>query len=259
MALQKHNVSQWIEENKVDFVPPVCNKCLFSNQLKAFLVGGPNVRKDFHLEEGEEFFYMLEGDMCLRTVNNGVVKDIEIKEGQLMVVECANKYFHDEKTLAISFERWFHLEDAVADLPPIISDYFRAKEEGKLIAPKIDSNVEQRPYAPNDQAVLEKPVHLMEWIKDNAINLEKNFLQLYGAPRFKSTVRVYGPRGEFSIEAHDGEVFVWYLTGCGIITTDKPEPWKAVECCLIKIGKQAKITTETDSYFLAIKMPTPKK
>jgi len=26
----------------------------FENQIKAFLVGGPNVRKDFHLEEGEE-------------------------------------------------------------------------------------------------------------------------------------------------------------------------------------------------------------
>lgn len=75
--LQTLNVSQWIRENKADFKPPVCNKCMYekliflfalfgkkiinylpyfrySDQLKAFLVGGPNIRKDFHLEEGEE-------------------------------------------------------------------------------------------------------------------------------------------------------------------------------------------------------------
>ncbi|CAI5452709.1 unnamed protein product [Caenorhabditis angaria] len=52
-----YEIPTWIQDNQEDFVPPVCNKCMFSDQLKVFFVGGPNQRKDFHLEEGEEFFF----------------------------------------------------------------------------------------------------------------------------------------------------------------------------------------------------------
>ena len=30
------------------------------------IVGGPNSRKDFHWDEGEELFYQLEGDIIVR-------------------------------------------------------------------------------------------------------------------------------------------------------------------------------------------------
>lgn len=49
-------------------------------------VGGPNIRKDFHLEEGEEFFYMVKGDMTLVVLERGVFRDIHIKEGEVSVV-----------------------------------------------------------------------------------------------------------------------------------------------------------------------------
>lgn len=52
-------------------------------QLKVFFVGGPNQRKDFHLEEGEEFFYMVKGDMNLITLANGAFRDVIIKEGEV--------------------------------------------------------------------------------------------------------------------------------------------------------------------------------
>ena len=51
---QVNNVSQWIEENKKFFLPPVCNKLMYWGQLKVMFIGGPNVRKDYHMEEGEE-------------------------------------------------------------------------------------------------------------------------------------------------------------------------------------------------------------
>lgn len=54
-------------------------------QLKVMFIGGPNVRKDYHLEEGEEIFYQVKGDMVLKIVEKGVHKDIPIKEGEVCV------------------------------------------------------------------------------------------------------------------------------------------------------------------------------
>ncbi|KIH57578.1 putative 3-hydroxyanthranilate 3,4-dioxygenase [Ancylostoma duodenale] len=81
MEAKTVDVERWIAENKEDFVPPVCNKCMFADQLKVFFVGGPNSRKDYHIEEGEEFFYQRNGDMVLKVIERGHPRDITIKEG----------------------------------------------------------------------------------------------------------------------------------------------------------------------------------
>ncbi|KAK6040641.1 hypothetical protein COOONC_21853 [Cooperia oncophora] len=54
----------------------------FSEYLKLFFVGGPNSRRDYHLEEGEEFFYQMTGDMVLKVIERGVPRDIVIREGK---------------------------------------------------------------------------------------------------------------------------------------------------------------------------------
>ncbi|KAK6755666.1 hypothetical protein RB195_014194 [Necator americanus] len=86
MQAETVDVEKWIEENKKDFVPPVCNKCMFAEQLKVFYVGGPNSRKDYHLEEGEEFFYQYDGDMLLKVIERGQPRDITIKEGEIFLL-----------------------------------------------------------------------------------------------------------------------------------------------------------------------------
>ena len=48
-----------------------------------FFVGGPNQRKDFHLEQGEEFFYMKKGNMELIVQEQGRFRSIFINEGQV--------------------------------------------------------------------------------------------------------------------------------------------------------------------------------
>ena len=42
------------------------------------VVGGPNTRKDYHIDECEEFFYQLEGGMVLRIMQDGEPKEIKI-------------------------------------------------------------------------------------------------------------------------------------------------------------------------------------
>ncbi|KAL5464147.1 hypothetical protein EMCRGX_G033116 [Ephydatia muelleri] len=54
MALKITDLSQWVEDNKASFTPPVCNKLMYGGQMKVMFIGGPNQRKDYHIEEGEE-------------------------------------------------------------------------------------------------------------------------------------------------------------------------------------------------------------
>ena len=53
--------------------------------VQVFYVGGPNQRKDYHLEEGEELFYMRKGDMVLKILENGKFRDLPIKEGDVRI------------------------------------------------------------------------------------------------------------------------------------------------------------------------------
>jgi 3-hydroxyanthranilate 3,4-dioxygenase len=78
------NFKKWIDDNRHLLKPPVGNLEVYPNQeLIVMVVGGPNSRTDFHVDPGAEFFYQLEGDMTLRVVEDGKVKDLEIKEGEV--------------------------------------------------------------------------------------------------------------------------------------------------------------------------------
>lgn len=85
--LQPFNFRQWIDANRHLLKPPVGNKLLFPvDDFILMVVGGPNQRSDFHVDPGEEFFYQLEGDMTLRTVQDGRIVDIPIREGEVFLL-----------------------------------------------------------------------------------------------------------------------------------------------------------------------------
>ena len=81
------NFKEWIEDNRELLKPPVGNKCVYEDaEFIVMVVGGPNSRKDYHYDLGEEFFYQIEGDMLLKIKDGDEFKDISIKEGEIFLL-----------------------------------------------------------------------------------------------------------------------------------------------------------------------------
>lgn len=77
------NFKQWIDDNRHLLKPPVGNKAIYNYDYIVMVVGGPNSRKDYHLNKTPEFFYQVEGDIVLKVIENGEQRDINIKEGEV--------------------------------------------------------------------------------------------------------------------------------------------------------------------------------
>ena len=90
MALaQPFNLKQWIEDHRHLLKPPVGNKQVYleNEDYIVMIVGGPNGRKDYHYEDGEELFYQIEGDITLRIINeDGLPDDISRREGDMFLL-----------------------------------------------------------------------------------------------------------------------------------------------------------------------------
>ena len=85
--MQAFNFRQWIDAHRAQLLPPVGNKRVFTDgDFIIMVVGGPNARKDFHVDPGQEFFYQLEGDMVLRTIQEGRVVDVPIRAGEVLLI-----------------------------------------------------------------------------------------------------------------------------------------------------------------------------
>lgn len=77
------NFKKWIDENRDILKPPVGNKAIYNGDFIVMVVGGPNSRKDYHLNQTPEFFYQVEGDIVLKLMVDGEPKDVHIKEGDV--------------------------------------------------------------------------------------------------------------------------------------------------------------------------------
>ena len=149
--LKPFNFQRWIDEHRDVLKPPVCNKQVFEDsEFIIMVVGGPNSRKDYHYDPGEEFFYQLEGDMLLRTIQEGRRVDIPIREGEVfllppemphspqrfansvgLVVERPRAADEDDGFMwycddcdALLYEEYLHLEDIESQLPPVFERFY---------------------------------------------------------------------------------------------------------------------------------------
>ncbi len=81
------NFKQWIDEHRDQLKPPVGLIPVWKDrQFMVSVVGGPNVRKDYHINPTEEFFYQLEGDITLKIIEEGQRRDLHVREGEIFLL-----------------------------------------------------------------------------------------------------------------------------------------------------------------------------
>jgi len=150
-ALQTINFRRWIDEHRHLLKPPVGNKLVYRDtEFIIMVVGGPNSRKDFHVDPAEEFFYQLEGDMTLRVVEDGHVRDLPIRAGEILLLppnvphspqrradtvglvverqrrpgELDGLQWYCERCDALLYEERFALTDIETQFPPVFRRFY---------------------------------------------------------------------------------------------------------------------------------------
>jgi 3-hydroxyanthranilate 3,4-dioxygenase len=150
-SLQAFNFRQWIDANRALLKPPVGNKRVFRDgDFIIMVVGGPNARKDYHVDPGEEFFYQLEGDMVLKTMQEERPVDVPIRAGEVLlippklphspqrpantvglVIERARRAgeldgfrWYCERCGQRLYEEFFELTDIERQFPPVFERFF---------------------------------------------------------------------------------------------------------------------------------------
>ncbi|MEK7483692.1 MAG: 3-hydroxyanthranilate 3,4-dioxygenase, partial [Planctomycetota bacterium] len=129
--------------------------------------GGPNARKDYHVDESEEFFYQMEGSITLKVIENGKFVDIPIREGDIFLLPARVPHSPQRpaNTVGLVVERrrnageldgfqWYcpqcktklheefiPLTNIVTQLPPLFEKFYKnevfctCKKCGKKLAP----------------------------------------------------------------------------------------------------------------------------
>ena len=142
--------ARFIDEHRHLLQPPVGNCEIYvDHEFIVMIVGGPNSRTDYHVDPGEEIFFQVEGDMTLRIIDDGLPRDVEIKQGQMFLLPSWVPHSPQRKanTVGLVVERrrqtgeldafeWYcqgcgqrlyredlQLGSIVKDLPPVFERY----------------------------------------------------------------------------------------------------------------------------------------
>ena len=103
------NLNKWIEENRQLLKPPVANKNLYpeGTDYIVMVVAGPNARKDYHFNETEELFYQLEGNIIIKTQQDGEMVPVPLGPGDMFLLppNTAHSPGREEGSIGLVIER----------------------------------------------------------------------------------------------------------------------------------------------------------
>ena len=172
---QPVNLLKWIEDHADELKPPVGNKQVWRDERGTIVmvVGGPNARKDYHVNVTEEFFYQVKGDIIVGIIHpdTGKPEDIIIREGEIyllpanvphsprrpantvgLVVEHPRPagakdklQWYSDDTHELVYEAEFDLENIEVDLKRIMDEFWsnedlrRCKSTGSIISPPSET------------------------------------------------------------------------------------------------------------------------
>lgn len=150
------NLHAWIDEHRHLLKPPVGNQQVFKDNKNfiVMIVGGPNSRKDYHVDEGEELFLQIEGTMTVKIIEDGRPVDVEIKAGDMFLLppgvphsprrpagtvglvleryrsagELDGFQWYCENCGHKLYEEFAEITDIVAQLPPIMNAFWQNDE-----------------------------------------------------------------------------------------------------------------------------------
>nr|GFC70138.1 hypothetical protein [Tanacetum cinerariifolium] len=156
MITRPFNFQKWVAEHRHLLKPPVGNQQVFKDNKDfiVMVVGGPNARKDYHVDEGEELFWQLEGEMTVKIIEDGQPVDIIIGPGDMFLLppgvphsprrpagtvglvleryrtagELDGFQWYCENCGNKLYEEYAEITDIVAQLPPIM-DRFWANDD----------------------------------------------------------------------------------------------------------------------------------
>ncbi len=145
------NLKQWIDDHRSLLRPPVGNKVIYGDgEFIVMAIGGPNSRKDFHVDPAEELFYQLEGDITLRVREQERIVEVPIRAGELLLLpariphspqrppgtvgvvverrrrpdELDGIQWYCERCGRLLYEQFLALHDIERQLPPLFEHFF---------------------------------------------------------------------------------------------------------------------------------------
>jgi len=238
---------------------------MHKRQLNVMFVGGANDRTDFHLDEGSEFFFQFEGRMELPIIEQGKLKNIVIREGEVyllpsriphspqrpeadsfgLVIERERypgewdglRWYTDfAKCDEILYEKFFYCRNLGKDLGPLVRE-FKTSPECASGTPGENIHPDPKPILQDVTTAVPAPFNLWTWIEEHASELAQGkALNLFeGHPDQEICVMIVG--GE-SQQQHKylHEVWLYQLRGDVTFTSEPGHPSQSLAegcCCII--------------------------
>jgi 3-hydroxyanthranilate 3,4-dioxygenase len=82
--LKGFNLQKWIDENRGDWGQ---RRVIWQDSdFIAFVTRGPNRRKDYHINPGDEIFYQLEGELNLHYLKDNKHELAQLKAGEIFLL-----------------------------------------------------------------------------------------------------------------------------------------------------------------------------